>query len=281
MMAVSEELKTLVAQLPDADGSGRYTENIDKDAIESTIAAIHKGGGPFVAGLVEMLDEPGTQENLKPHYALHCLANHVLVIGDDQARQDLVRVLCDQLGDDQLATHNKEFLCQTLQWAGRQEACEALGRCLHDEGLVEAATMALVAIRQGAAETLRAALPDLQGKCRMHALYALASLADRQAAGDLRAALQDEDREVRIAGGLGLAKLALPDSAPALLAAADQAGGWERIQQSHHCMLLAESLLAADESAAAVKIYQHIRETRDDDEAHLRHAAERALAEIG
>lgn len=280
-MAVSEQLRTLVAQLPDADGSGRYTENIDKEAIEATIAAIHQGGVAFVAGLVEMLDEPGTPENLKPHYALHCLANHVLVIQDDQARQDLVRVLCDKLDDAELATHNKEFLCQTLQWSGRQEACEPLGRCLRDEGLVQAASMALVAIGHGAAGTLRATLPELTGTCRMHALYALASLADPQAAGDLQDALQDDDCEIRIAGGLGLAKLALPDSAPPLLAAADRASGWERIQQSHYCMLLAEGLLAAGESAAAAKIYQHIRETRGHDEAHLREAAEKALAAIG
>jgi hypothetical protein len=279
-MAISQELKTLVAQLPDADGSGRYTENIDKEAIEKTIAAIHEGGAAFVAGLVEMLDQPGTQENLKPHYALHCLANHVLVVRDEPARAALVGVLCEKLGDAELALHNKEFLCQTLQWAGRQEACAALGRCLHDEGLVEAAAMALVAIRQGSVETLRTALPQLQGKCRMHAVYALAALADPQAAGDLKSALQDDDREVRIAGGLGLAKLAVPDAAPALLAAADKASGWERIQHSHHCMLMAETLLAAGEKAAAVKIYQHIRETRDD-EPHLRDAAERALAQIG
>ncbi len=279
-MAVSEQLTTLVAQLPDADSTGRYTENIDKESIEATIAAIHQGGVAFVAGLVEMLDEPGTQKNLKPHYALHCLANHVLVIRDEQSRQDLVRVLCDKLDDDDVATHNKEFLCQTLQWAGRQEACEALGRCLRDEGLVQAASMALVAIGRDATETLRAALPDLTGTCRMHALYALASVEDPGAAGDLKAALQDDDREIRIAGGLGLAKLAVPDSAAPLLAAADQASGWERIQQTHYCMLLAESLLGAGESAAAVNIYQHIRDTRDNDEAHLRDAAERALAAI-
>lgn len=279
-MAISEELKALVAQLPDADGSGKYTENIDKDAIERTIAAIYRGGAAFVAGLVEMLDRPGTRENLKPHYALHCVANHVLVVRDEQARAALVRVLCEKLGDAELALHNKEYLCQTLQWAGRQEACAALGRCLHDEGLVEAAAMALVAVRQGAAETLRAALPHLQGKCRMHAVYALAVLADPQSAGDLQTALQDDDPEVRIAGGLGLAKLAVPKTASALLNAADRASGWERIQHSHHCMLLAENLLTAGEKAAAGTIYQHLRKTRDD-EPHLREAAGRALARLG
>lgn len=276
-MAVSEELQALVTQLPDADSRGMYTENIDKDAIEATIAAIFKGGAAYVSGLVEMLDEPGTQENLKPHYALHCLANHTLVVQDEQARANLARVLCEKLADPELAVHNKEYLCQLLQWVGRRESCAALGRRLHDEDLVEAAAMALVAIRQGAAETLRTALPELQGKCRMHAVYALAVLADPQAVSHLRDALQDEDREVRIAGGLGLAKLATPDTAGALLAAADQATGWERIQLSHDCFLLAESLAAAGESAAAVTIYQHLWETRDD-EPHLREAAEKGLA---
>ena len=278
-MAVSEELQALVAQLPDADNRGMYTENIDKEAIEATIASLFQGGAAFVRGLVDMLDEPGTHANLKPHYGLHCLANHTLVLQDEPARAALAGVLCEKLADPEVTAHNKDFLCQTLQWVGRRESCAALGRCLHDEDLVEAAAMALVGIRQGAAETLRAVLPELQGKCRMHAVYALAVLADPQAVSHLQDALQDDDREVRIGGGLGLAKLAVPATAQNLLAAADQATGWERIQLSHSCFLLAENLVAAGETAAAVTIYQQIWETRDD-EPHLREAAEKALAAI-
>jgi len=58
-MAVSDQLKALVDQMPKPDGRGMYTENIDKEKIEKAIAAIYKGGRANVQGLVEMLGEPG------------------------------------------------------------------------------------------------------------------------------------------------------------------------------------------------------------------------------
>ena len=47
-MAVSEQLKTLVDQMPDPDGKGMFTENIDKQKIETAIAAIYEGPVPPV-----------------------------------------------------------------------------------------------------------------------------------------------------------------------------------------------------------------------------------------
>lgn len=277
-MAVSEKLKALVDQMPDPDGRGMLTENIDKEKIEKTVAAIYRGGREAVAGLVEMLGEPGSEENVKPHYALHCLANHTLIAGDERARRELSETLADRLGGE-LSGYNKAFLCQELQWCGGQEAAAALGRLLLDEELVEPATMALVAIREGAAEQFRAALPRARGKCRLNVVQGLGAVGDGASVGALQEALGDADREVRLAAGWGLARRGEAGSVEALLRAAEVEPGWERIQATKHCLVLAERLASAGRKDLARRIYEHLRATRrDPSEKYIREAAEQALA---
>lgn len=277
-MAVSERLKALVNQMPNPDGRGMFTENIDKEKIEKAVAEIHQGGRENVLGLIEMLGEPGSEENVKPHYALHCLANHVLVIKDQNGRRQLSEALASKLSGD-LSTYNKAFLCQELQWAGRREAAPALGKLLTDEELAEPAAMALVAIREGAAEQFRAAMPRTQGKCRLNVVQGLGAVGDERSVGALKQALNDSDREVRLAAGWGLARIGDPGSVDLLLKAAEVKPGWERIQATKHCLVLAEKLLAAGKNDLAVKIYVRLRDTRKDpSEKYIREAAEKALA---
>ena len=277
-MAVSAELKALVEQMPDPDSRGMYTENIDKAKIEKAIAAIHQGGRENVLGLIELLGEPGSEEDVKPHYALHTLANTTVIMEDEAARKQLAETLASQLNGD-LTVYNRAFLCQCLQGVGHGEAVPALGKLLLDESLVEAAMMALVAIRDGAAEQFRAALPDARGKCRLSVLQGLGAVQDRESAVALREALTDENREARIIAGWGLAQIGDAGSADALIRAAGVDAGWERIQATKHCLVLAEELAAAGQKDAAAKIYTYLRDSRSDaSEAYIREAAERGLA---
>jgi HEAT repeat protein len=287
-MAVSEQLKALVDQMPNPDDRGMFTEKVDKDKIEKAIvdkerieraiAAIHAGGRENVRGLIEMLGEPGSDQDVKPHYALHCLARHTVIAEDEQGR----RALCEVLGEALSGNHSpyiKGFLCQTLQWFGHRESAAPLGKLLTDEQLCDAAAMALVAIKDGAAEQLRAALPKAQGRCRLAIVNSLAALADTGATAALQQALKDDDREVRIAAGAGLAALGDPGAVDVLLKAADVQPGWERIQVTKHCLVLAEKLTAAGKKAEARRIYQHLRDTRKDaSEAYIREVVEKALA---
>ncbi|OHB68484.1 MAG: hypothetical protein A2V70_09160 [Planctomycetes bacterium RBG_13_63_9] len=277
-MAVSEQLKALVDQLPDPDGRGMYNTDIDKQKIENIVAQIHQGGRDYVLGLIDMLGEPGSDEDVKPHYALHCLANHVLKIKDENARRQFCETVASQLGGDR-SKYVQAFLCQELQWAGHREAVAPLRKLLLDEELVEPATMALVAIREGAAEPLRAALPNAQGKCRLNVIQALGAIGDTQSADALRQALGDDDREVRLAAAWSLARMGDPRSVDGLLKAADCQPGWERIQAAKHCLVLAEKLAAAGRNDLAEKIYNHLRNTRTEATEHyLRNAAEQGLA---
>ena len=275
-MAISEKLKALVGQLPEPDDRGMLTVDIDKGKIEHTVAEIASGGREQVLGLIEMLGEPGSQENVKPHYALHCLANHVLTTGDERARKELCETMATQL-DVELSSYNKAFLCQELQWAGGKEAAASLGKLLLDEELVEPATMALSAIGDGAAEHFRAALPQVRGKCRLNVIQGLGAVGDTQSVDALKQALSDPNREVRLAAGWGLARMGDAGSVGALLKAADVKPGWERIQATKHCLVLAEILEAAGRKDLARKIHRHLRDTRQDvGQDYIRDAAKAA-----
>lgn len=276
-MAASAELKALVDQMPDPDDRDMFTQNIDKEVIETAIAAIYDGGRDHMVGLIEMLGEPGSEQDVKPRYALRCLANHILAVKDEAAQRALSDALAQAL-TTQPSNHIKRFLCQELQWAGGEEASSALGKLLLDEELVEAATMALVAIGNGAAEQFRAALPKARGKCRLNVIQGLGSVEDRDSTEDLRRALGDPDREVRLAAGWGLARMGDADSVDPLIEEADDRTGWERIQATKHCLVLAEKLAAAGNQGRAERIYVHLRDTRTDPaEQYIREAAERAL----
>jgi HEAT repeat protein len=277
-MPVSEKLKELVAQMPDPDNRAMYCTDIDKEKIEGAVAEIAKGGKESIQGVIEMLGEPGSDADVKPHYALHCVANHVLKTKDENARRQFAETVAAQLNDERPKAV-QAFLCQELQWAGRKEAVAALGKLLTDEELVEPATLALVAIRDGAAEQFRAALPKVRGKNLLNVIHGLVALGDAQSADAFREALKDPDREVRIAAGAGLAKVGDASASDSLVKAADVAAGWERVQATKHCMILAEKLAAAGKKDQAAKIYQHLRETRKDaSEKYIRDAAEKALA---
>jgi HEAT repeat protein len=276
-MAVTTDLKALVDQMPDPDANDMYTENIDKEVIDKAIAEIYAGGGESVEGLIEMLGAPGSRQDVKPRYALRCLANHILAIKNEEARKELSAALAAALLSDR-PNHVKRFLCQELQWAGGEEAVPALGNLLLDEELVEPATMALLAIRQGAAEQFRAALPNAKDNCRRNVIQALGDVKDKESIDSLKSALSDPDREVRLAAGWGLSRIGDAGSVDLLINEADARAGWERIQATKHCLALAEQLAAADKKDISNRIYIHLRDTRTDaGEQYIREAAERAL----
>jgi hypothetical protein len=277
IMAVSEQLKTLVDQMPPADGRGMYTDNIDKGKIEKAVREIAKGGKASVEGLIEMLGEPGTVDNVKPHYALHCVVNSTLVSRDEKLQREICAVMADALSNS-ITNYNKAYLCQELQWAGSTDNVAALATLLTSEELCDPAGMALVAIKDGAADALKKELPGAKGRCRLVIIHSLAALADAGSAAIFKEALGDDDREVRLAGGSGISKIGDASAVDALLKAADVAPGWERIQQTKHCLVLAEQLAATGKKSDADKIYRRLKDSRKDaTETYIREIAAAAL----
>jgi HEAT repeat protein len=151
---------------------------------------------------------------------------------------------------------------------------------LRDEALYPDAAMALLAIRDGAAEQFRAALPDVTGPQRVAVIQALGTLRDGESAGPLRrAAERDPDPVARLEAVWALANIGDSAAAGIVMKAADEARGFERVRATKACLLLAERLAAGGRRQDAEKIYRHLRDTRTDPaEQYVRDVAERAIA---
>ena len=261
-MDAAPEIQALLDRLPAPDKDGKLTGPAPADA-EALYKEVLDGGPDRLRALVDAVAETAEGEGWRARYLLHGLAMHVGRPGSEAQRKRLVEALAGALGGDRPKAV-QAFLCQELQATGTKEAVPALARLLGDEALCEPAAMALLAIADGAVEAFRAALPKAAGACRLTILQGLGALRDAVSAEAFRAALGDGDREIRLAGGWALARLANPASAAPLLKAADGTEGWERIQATKHCLVLAERLAAAGKSAASRGIYEHLGKTRTD-----------------
>ncbi|MHC4545166.1 MAG: HEAT repeat domain-containing protein [Planctomycetota bacterium] len=257
----SSALVALVNNMPDPDQRGMYCTDIDKEKIEGAIRDILKGGRDNIIGVIDMLVEPGKGDDVKAHYALHCMALHVCKLDNNRPRRRFSRTLASQIGGDRPKEVQK-YLVRELQIAGGREVVEALGKLLVDEELCEPAAQALATIGEGAAEQLHGALSRVSGKCRLTILQNLGVVRGVKSVGALKKAVSDEDEAVRIASVWALANIGDADSAKMLLRAADQADGWERIQATKACLLLAEKLCAGGRKSEAVRIYRRLRDTR-------------------
>jgi len=306
-MPVSEQLKALVDQMPDADRRGMYSnvyeekkpkpkegekekaeqppeqpktyKDMDKERIDAAIAEIQKGGRESILGVIDLLAEPATTNAAaKPHYALHAVALLVCRMEDKEQRQVFAETLASQLGGDRPKVV-QAYLCQEIATAGGKEAAPALGKLLTDEELCDPAARALTAIREGAVEQFRAALPKASGKCKLAIVQNLGVLADAESVAALKAAVDDADCDTRLAAGWALANIGDAGSVDTLIKASDAKPGWERIKATKAAILLAEKLLAAGKKAEAAKLYTHLRDSRTDPtEKYVRDLAEKALA---
>ncbi len=278
MSEESSTLADLINQMPDPDGRGMYCTDIDKEKIEKAIAEIHRGGRKYILAIIDMLTPPGEGNDVKPRYALHCLALYVCKLDDDRPRRRFARTLASQLGGERPKAVQR-YLVQQLQVAGGGEVVEALGKLLLDEELFEPAAQALAAIGDGAAEQFRNALPDAKGKCRLTVIQNLGVVRDAESVNALKQAVGDSDRDVRLAAAWALARIGDASSVDVLLRAADAQERYEGIKATQACLLLAENLLAAGQRDKAAEIYVRLRDTRTDPaERYVRDAAEAALA---
>jgi hypothetical protein len=280
MSELSSALARLINSLPDPDERGLLS-NINKKTVDDVTSEIHEGGRRKLVALVNMLVEPGKGDDVKPRYALHCLAVHACKLDEEKQRRAFARTLASQLGGDRPKAVQK-YLIQQLQVTGGKEVAGALGQMLLDEQLCDSAAQALTAIGDGAAEQFRNALSKVEGKSRLTIIQNLGVVRDAGSAGSLKKGLGDKDREIRLAAGWALANIGDASSVDLLLRAADAEGTYERIKATKACLLLAERLLAAGKKSRAVKIYKHLRKTRkDSDESYVCDAADKGLATAG
>jgi hypothetical protein len=278
-MPTLQEIKNLVAQIPDPDEGGSYA-NLDMnkvEQIEKVVVQLHKGGRASVLGLIDMLVEPGKGDDIKARFALHLLAVHVTGKGNEEARSEFAQAVASQVGGERPKAV-QIYLIERLQVAGTKAIVGTLGKALLDPQLCDAAARALASIRDGAIEQLLLALPKAHGSHRLSIINSLAVLRAEEAADAFRKALDDPDSDTRIAAAWGIARIADVSAAEALVKCAETHEGWERINETDACLALAENLMSAGRKSEAATIYKHLQETRTDtSECHIYETAERGM----
>ena len=170
-------------------------------------------------------------------------------------------------------------MVRELQLIGDEKQAAVIGKLLLDADLAENAAAALLAIKGGAVEQFREALPKAAaGKSRALIVHGLGTLKDKKSSDSLLKFLGDEDRDTRLSAAWALANLPEAAAAKGLLKLADGAKGYERDNATISCFLLAENLLAAGNKTAAREIYAQLNETRTDAaERHVKDAAAKGL----
>jgi len=278
-MSISEQIKNLIGQIPGPDEGGSYA-NLDMNnikQIEKVVVQLHKGGRNSALGLIDMLVEPGKGDDIKARFALHLLAVHITRKGSEQARSEFARAVASQVGGDRPKAI-QIYLIEQLQLAGTKEVAATLGKALLDRELCDPAARALTSIRDGAAEQLLSALPNVHERQRLSVINSLAVLRAAQAADAFRQALRDPDPDTRIAAAWGIARIADASAAEVLLKCAEAHRGWERINQTDACLALAENLVAAGKRSKAAAIYTYLQRTRTElSERHVYETAERGM----
>jgi HEAT repeat protein len=279
-MKTQDKIAELVDQIPALDKRGTFTGPSWEEALplfDGIVAAGREG----VTGVVAMLKEVDDGSDYKARYVLHGIAQYLGRPGKEAARTMYVAALASQLGGDR-PKGVQGYVARQLQVIGSKDAAPALGKVLADPDLCEYATQALLAIREGAAEEFRKALPDLKGGPRLTVLQALGVLGDAASAAAMKAGLTDPDREVRLAAGWGLARIGDPGAVDLVLKAADVDAGFERIKATSTALLLADRLLKSGKKSDAAKIYKHLQETRGDaSEAYVKEVAAEGLVQAG
>lgn len=277
-MILQDKLAEIVDQIPALDKRGTFTGPTWDDAMK-LVDAVLAGGRESIVGVIALLKDVDDGADYKARYLLH-------VIAQVAARKAAVRgaigeAFASQLGGDR-SKGVQGYLVRQLHVAGTGDQAPALGKLLTDPDLSEYAAQALLAIRSGAADQFRKALPAVKGAQRLTVIQALGVLADRESAEELRKAAADADRDTRLAAVWALARIGDPGAVEIALKAADVEPVYERIKATSSALLLAERLLAAGKKAEAAKVYGHLQETRTDpSETYVRDAAREGLARTG
>lgn len=267
---MQDKIAELVDQIPALDKRGTFTGPSWDEALP-ILDGVLAAGRDGVLAVIGMLKEIDDGSDYKARYVLHALSQYAGRPGKEAARAIVA---------DALAAKPNGYCARQLQVCGTKAQAPALGKMLADPELCEYAAQALLAIREGAVEEFRKALPDLKGAPRLTVLQALGVLADGASADAFKAAIVDADSDVRLAGGWGLARIG--EGVDLVIKAADVNPGYERIKATSNALLLAERLLAAGKKSEAAKIYAHLKNTRTDtSEAYLKDIASDGLVKAG
>ena len=156
---------------------------------------------------------------------------------------------------------DKAITCKKLAVYGSAEAVPALAPLLVDQELSSWARIALEVIPGPAAdEALRAALGKVQGRLLVGVINSIGVRRDAAAVNSLVEKLKDADAQVVSAAAVALGRIGGKTAAQSLGAALAAAPAGARADVADGCIRCAEGFLAQGDAAAALKLYDTVRQ---------------------
>ena len=285
-MAKTDTLADIVARMPELDEGGKKGREKGKltgppwrDAIREVYDPVLAGGKKAVLALVDMLKPVDDGADYKVRYTLHGLSVYTCRKDKQKQRADVIDAYTTALGQDRPAPI-KEFLAWELETVGDKRAVPALAALLNDPTVGPDAVRTLVAIGDGAAEPIRAALAKAKGKMRLHLVQAAGQLKDAAAVPYLKKAAEAQDADLRITARWALATIGDAGSADLCLQGVE-ARDWERVKAIKACLVLAETLARAGNKRAALDLYERLKKACSADDAYISEACDRGLKAVG
>lgn len=184
-----------------------------------------------------------------------------LAAADASSSKDKERESIAVLQSSTSAPADKAIACKRLAIYGGKDAVPALAPLLLDKELASWARIALEAIPDPAAgAALRDAMSKLEGRYLVGVINSIGVRRDPEATAALVARLKDADASVAEAAAVALGHIGGEQASQALLNALGESRIGVRSAAAQGCVRCAEADLAAGKSAAAVKLYDAVRQ---------------------
>jgi len=286
-MASTDKLAEIVGRVPELDEGGKKGGDKGKltgpswpDAIRDIFDPVLAGGKAAVMALIDMVKPVDDGADYKVRYTLHGLSMYTCRKGKEKERAAVIDAYTTALGQDRPAPI-KEFLVWELETVGDKRAVSALAALLNDATIGPDAVRTLVAIGDGAAEPIRAALAKADGPMRLQLVQAAGYLKDKAAVPHLKKAAEADDEDLRVTARWALATIGDAGSADLCLKGVE-ARDWERVKGVKACLVLAETLAAEGNKSAAKGVYERLKKACEaEEDAYIREACDRGLKAVG
>ena len=167
------------------------------------------------------------------------------------------------LADNDAPRGDKAMACKRLTVYGSPAAVPELAKLLSDAELASWTRIALEAIPGNEADSaLRDACPSLSGKLLIGTINSIGVRRDQAAVEMLTSELENTDTQVAVAAAFALGKVGGADATAALRSALVSQSEAVRSAAASGCVLCAEQVLAAGDAAAAIEVYDQVRNAK-------------------
>ena len=175
---------------------------------------------------------------------------------DAAARKELEGLLASTVTSD-VSQAAKDFCCRKLSLVGSAGCVASVAPLLTDEKLSHMARYALERIPDDAAlQTLRSALPKVNGRLKVGVINSLGARRDAASTALMVELLSDSDTQIASASAGALGEIGTGDAAKALGAFQAKAPESLKLAAADAYLACAEQLLAAGNKTQATMIYR-------------------------